>query len=212
MRISEKTLELTLCSQFSWIHTRWTMPFLFHGLGQPLWFGLTQKQEAQAGFDAATRLNSGRILIFQFKAGKRLKGGGIRFVAPHSQLIALQARVNAQKRLIYYVLPEVTQTHELNSSSPWVLATTWLLDVGDIPTLGAPSRKSQNHNLTLDPRSGIVEITSDPVEVQTTNATDFVEKYGWSSLGAKYDGFDNFWKYAKLLGKGAVAAALSEKR
>lgn len=212
MRVSEKTLELTLCSQLSWLHTRWPRPFFFHGPDQPLLFGLTQKQEAQAGFDAATRLGSGRILILQFKARKRLKRGGIRFVAPHSQLVALQARVKTQKRLIYYVLPEVTQTHELNSGSPWVLATTWLLDVSDIPSLGVPSRKSQNHNLTLDPKSGIVEIASDPVEVQATNAAEIVERFSWSSLGGKYDGFDHLWKYAKLLGKGAVAAGLPERR
>lgn len=185
-------------------------PFFFDGPHQPLWFGLTQKQEAQAEFDAATRLNSGRILILQFKAGRRLKRGGIRFIAPHLQLIALKERVREQKRLIYYVLPEVTQTFELNSDGPWVLATTWLLDVGDIPAIETPSRKSRSHHLTLDPQSGIVTIESDPLEVRATNAAEIVEKFGWSSLGTKYDGFDKFWTYAKPLGKGAVAAALPE--
>lgn len=208
MRISEKTFELTLCSQFSWLHTRWMRPFFFNGPEQPLWFGLTQKQEAQAGFDAATRLNSGRILIPQFKSGRRLKNGRICFKAPHSQLIALKARVKAQKRLIFYVLPEVTHTHELNTGRPWLLTTTWLLDVSDIPTIGAPSRKSQIHNLTLDTESETVEIASDPVKVQAINAAKVVEIFGWSSLGAKYDTFKTFWKYAKLLGKGAVAAAM----
>jgi hypothetical protein len=49
------------------------------------------KQEAEAGFDAATRLHGGRLLLLQFKAGRKLKNGSVRFTAPHGQLGALQS-------------------------------------------------------------------------------------------------------------------------
>jgi hypothetical protein len=54
MRISEKTVELNFCSQF----TR-----LFNG--GIIWFGLTQRQEAQAGFDACTKVGG---LLFSFSS------------------------------------------------------------------------------------------------------------------------------------------------
>jgi len=56
MRLSEKTIELTFCHQFGRLASS--------GL---IWFGLTQKQESIAGFDACTKMR-GRLLIFQFKA------------------------------------------------------------------------------------------------------------------------------------------------
>ena len=67
MRLSEKTLELTLCSQIA-----------THLSRRMIWFGLTQDQEARAGFDACTRLN-GRILILQFKASNKFVRGARQF-------------------------------------------------------------------------------------------------------------------------------------
>jgi len=134
MRLAEKTLELTLCCQLgSMLHGRrwWPEPHPFSP--QPLWFGLTQAQEARAGFDAATRLGNRQILLLQFKAGTQLAKGQVRFTAQHHQLVAIQQRVR-QHRLVYYVLPEVTRTSQLNDG-PWLLARTWLLDVATIPTL-----------------------------------------------------------------------------
>ena len=54
MRISEKTIELNFCAQATFLC----------GLGLK-WFGLTQRQEAKAGFDACGKLG-GRLLILQF--------------------------------------------------------------------------------------------------------------------------------------------------
>lgn len=207
MKVSEKTLELTLCSQLTWLNNHWFCPQFIHG-PQPIWFGLTQRQEARAGFDAATRLRNGRILLLQFKAGRRLRGGAIRFHAPHQQLQALQGRIRNQERLLFYVLPEVTRTSELNHHGSWILASTWFLDVAAIPTLKAPKRHNQHHYLTLFSHSGLVRITSDPVDVHATRGTDLVDRYGWSSFGGEYENFEKFWSYAGLLGRGAVAAAL----
>lgn len=207
MRVSEKTLELTLCCQLGWLHHRWHWPPFLHG-PQPIWFGLTQQQEARAGFDAAARLGNRRILLLQFKAGSRLQSGAIRFQAPHQQLQALQARIRNQQRLLFYVLPEVTRTRELNNHGGWVLTRTWFLDVASIPALSPPTRRSQRHHLTLDVHGGIVTITSDPVDVGVTKGSDLVDTQGWSSLGGMYENFEKFWSCAGLLRRGAVAAAL----
>lgn len=47
MRLSEKTIEFNFCAQA-------TQMFMAQGR-VPIWFGLTQKQEAQSGFDAARK-------------------------------------------------------------------------------------------------------------------------------------------------------------
>jgi hypothetical protein len=85
MRLSEKTLEINLCAQLSQV------------LGGVIWFGLTQRQEAQAGFDVCTRLG-GRLLILQFKASSYDVPGGRRFVLKHDQLLALQVRCRPRSR------------------------------------------------------------------------------------------------------------------
>jgi len=52
VRLSEKTLELNFCAQFS-----------AKAQKRLLWFGLTQKQEAKWGFDAAVKLGARRIEV-----------------------------------------------------------------------------------------------------------------------------------------------------
>jgi hypothetical protein len=207
MRIAEKTLELTLCCQLGGLlqGRHWWHPSPYFGPPQPLWFGLTQAQEAKAGFDAAMRLGNHRILLLQFKAGVQLAKGQIRFSAQHHQLIALQQRVRMH-RLVYYVLPEVTRTSQLHGG-PWLLASTWLLDVASIPTLSPPTRRSQNHHIYLTPGSRAATIHSDPVNVELLNASDL--QYEPSSrVGAQFENFEKFWSYANLLGKNSVATAL----
>ena len=212
MRVSEKTLELTICSQLTWVlaprRIAWTTPNPLHLNPQPLWFGLTQRQEARSGFVAATRIGQGRLLLLQFKAGRRLQNGNIRYVAPHRQLMSLQRRLNNHRRLVFYVLPQITRTRELQGTNAWILATTWFLDVAAIPDLAPPARRSQAHNFTLNSKSGVVLIHSQPVEAPATKATDLVDTFGWSSLGTKYPDFQKFWSYAKHIRHLGVAIAL----
>jgi hypothetical protein len=207
MRLAEKTIELTLCCQLGWLlpPRRWhpvppTPP-------QPFWFGLTQKQEARAGFDAAMRLSKARILLLQFKAGRRLAKGDVRFDAPHSQLSALQKRLSSQHRLIYYVLPEITRTSEL-SGTPWLLQRTWFLDVANIPSLKRPRRRSKCHHMTLNPSSGVVKITSEPVEVEAVNWSYISDNASPLTLGGHYETFDKFWSYAMKIRDRGIGAVL----
>src|SRR5262245_54687912 len=115
MRVPEKTIELNLCSQLNAVFG-----------GRLLWFGLTQDQEAKAGFDACARTGS-TMLILQFKASALIVGGARRFRAPHVQMQTLRNHVRGDRR-IYYALPTVGTTLDMQNN-PDLLAQTWLLDV-----------------------------------------------------------------------------------
>jgi hypothetical protein len=79
MRLPEKALELNFCAQFSeLIKPR-----------RALWFGLTQRQEAQWGFDASSNLG-GWLIFFQFKALEKINERVWRCQAAHTQLLRLQ--------------------------------------------------------------------------------------------------------------------------
>jgi hypothetical protein len=160
VRLSEKTLELSICSQ------------LAAALGRRVvWFGLTQQQEARAGFDACTRLGA-QLLVLQFKASTTLRDGGKtrRFSAPHQQMMALRALAR-RPRGIFYALPNLGTTRELSKNSE-LLTQTWLLDVALLPALGPPTKRSGGirrggeHYLDLAPP--VVTIWSDPQKLRLT--------------------------------------------
>jgi len=119
VRLSEKTFELNFCNQFE----RLVKKKIF-------WFGLTQKQESQLGFDAATILR-GDCFFFQFKASKHvLKNKTRKFYTSHKQLINLQKLAVAGLN-VFYVLPNIGETIEL-IQNPDLFNYTWFLDVHQI--------------------------------------------------------------------------------
>src|ERR1043165_9455809 len=167
MRVSEKTIELNYCAQ---LNRRSTYNLI--------WFGLTQKQEARAGFDACTKLG-GRLILFQFKASNHtMRTGARRFVASHDQMEALRARCGSV-RSVFYAFPLIGTTLELTTKRD-LLSYTWLLDVRDVGTLPAPTgrngrlRKNGAHYIHVFPGRAI--ICSEPVEVPLTQASTFVEE------------------------------------
>jgi len=206
MKVAEKTLELSLCAQLSsvFVPSGWAKMRLW----EPVWFGLTQAQEARAGFDAGMRLPGGICILLQFKRGRRRTDGRIHFDAQHHQLIALTERVNSRRRCVYYVLPSVTNTNELNNGQIALLDSTWFLDVAEIPRLEAPSRKSEKHQFLLNPKDGVVEIRSNPVFVQARSgrsvASDLRAREGLVS----FESFSEMWEIANLLGRKSVGAIL----
>ncbi len=164
MRISEKSIELNFCASMA-RHSR-----------RPLfWFGLTQKQEAIAGFDVATQVG-GRVVLFQVKASNHImkRNGARQFRAPHSQLEALQQRVGSRRRSIYYLLPDFGDTADLPGLGD-PLSGMWVLDVADLPDPMPPPtkgktnhpRKSGLHYLDLKPPQ--VTIHSEPRVVSVQN-------------------------------------------
>lgn len=110
-------------------------------------------------------------------------------------------------RLIYYVLPGVTETGDF-ARPPWVLAQTWFLDVAAIPALSAPTRKSQCHHVTLNPRNGAVLITSDPVRTEAMSWEYIARNANPLALGATFENFEKFWAYAQLFRRGGAAVSL----
>ena len=206
MKLSEKTLELNICAQIS-AHLK--------GRCNIFWFGLTQKQEAKAGFDACVKLN-GRLLIFQFKASNKvLKNSGDRkFLAPHRQLSALHTRARHTTRSVFYALPLVGNTSEMKAN-PDMLSNTWLLDVAGLGKLGAPTkadgspRRNGCHNLYARP--GSVTIHSDVVKAPLLNASEFVSGGFQGADGFQWQ-FENnqslFLEFCSVLGPGARGAFL----
>lgn len=201
MRFSEKTLELNICAQVS--------GHVAHAQ-RLLWFGLTQKQEARAGFDACTRLG-GRLFIFQFKASNRvLKTGERVFKAPHDQMVNLRRCAGRASRSVYYVLPLIGTTIELQRNSD-LLSQTYLLDVARLPMIGPPRkryaalRRNGCHNIYVTPGSAI--ICSDPVAAQVHSFRSFIEEELVGSEGIDVvrdgDGFDRFWESIRRLTRSA---------
>lgn len=169
MRLSEKTIELNLCAQLR----------VAFG-GNIFWFGLTQKQEARAGFDACTRLG-GRLFLFQFKASNwTIRSGDRRFLCPHDQLDALRTRVGMVMRSVFYVFPLCGTTREAQRAGGDLLPTTWLLDVAALASLPPPTtskgalRKNGKHYVDVSPGRAIIH--SDPVKASLENAGDYFRK------------------------------------
>lgn len=200
MRLSEKTIELSYCSQFGAL------------LGPNIiWFGLTQKQEARAGFDACTELG-GRLIIFQFKALTHDVNGARRFYAKHSQLLNLKRVAGRCMRSVFYVLPMTGTTQELVSARGSLLPNSYLLDVATMSHVPAPTtkkggaRKSGWHYIDVNraqTQNPVATIHSEPLEVPLIRASDFIE--------SKFQGSDGFQMneknlYSNLFSGSAIGA------
>lgn len=159
MRVSEKSIELNFCHQMSLT------------LGQPSWwFGTTQRQEREAGWDVAGKL-VGKWIRFQLKASNQvLANGRRRFRGHHEQLVELRARARAPLS-VFYVFPTIGSTAELIAANFDLVPNLRLLDVSTVPGVGPPTtpsgslRKSELHYFDLDVGAGTVTIHSDPIEV-----------------------------------------------
>jgi hypothetical protein len=159
MRLSEKSIELNFCHQVSTI------------LGHPSWwFGTTQRQEREAGWDVARQI-AGRWIRFQLKASNHVLTNGRRqFRGHHHQLVDLQAHATTPLS-VFYVFPTIGSTAELIAAGFDLIPHLWLLDVHGIPpmnppaTAAGPLRKSGLHYFDLNDATGSVTIHSDPVDV-----------------------------------------------
>jgi hypothetical protein len=203
MRLSEKTLELTFCHQFGSV----VSPNL-------VWFGLTQRQEAIAGFDACAQVH-GRLLIFQFKASSyTLSNGMRRFYAPHHQMVALRDRYTTY-RGIYYVFPLVGTTQEI-AATPAILPHTWLLDVADLPDPipaalkrdGTP-RHNEMHYIDVEPFRAV--IYSEPFNVPLIEAKKIgylIEDAQAREIGIPVKDKQEFWDLRESVKRNAIAVIL----
>lgn len=222
-KLSEKTLELNFASQLN------------HACrGSLLWFGLTQKQEAEQGFDIATRVGRG-LFIVQMKASTRvLRGSARQFKAPHDQLESLRSLTSGGlvklPNSVFYAFPVIGTPGEL-AKHKYVLHNTWLCDVASIPAVGLPTKRGGglradgNHYVNVFPGlaplpagvTGIATFHSDPVEALLLSGTAFAERLlnqdsdipGRMGLLADltHNDFSRFWAFSQHLGRKAFAIA-----
>ena len=203
MRLSEKTIELNCCAQLTAASNL-----------RLLWFGLTQKQEAAAGFDACTRLR-GRLILFQFKASDYVlaRTGFRRFYLDHRQLRALQVRAGHVMRSAFYAFPLVGSTTELSKNAN-LLQQIGLLDVAALPNpFPAPTRRDgtprKNQAHYADARPWAVIIHSEPVDIPLMPASEIAPGGfpGSDGVNSIFETFEDFWGFSSSVG-GRLAAAV----
>lgn len=197
-KLSEKTLELNLCSQIASL-----LSLNSQNANSVFWFGLTQTQERDWGFDACARIGQGRMIILQFKSAVKTGFPDLRrFHAPHEQMVDLINRSKEFENSVFYVLPEVMNFADLRGGDFDLLSSTWLLNVNHLPDpMPTSGRKSGMHNIEINsnrkgqdiitvqgercleyfknvPQNFTKEIiiNSDPIKLYTINAKDFFNK------------------------------------
>lgn len=162
MRLSEKSIEINFCAEATV-----AMGLQCH----PFWCGLTQKQEANLGFDVAGR-RGGRMLIYQFKASNQFVRGVRKFTAPHNQLKKLRKLATGPNQ-VFYVFPDIGTTDEFVSANN-LTSRTWLCDVYQpgLKSLGPPHRKSGHHSVELHVNGSqkFAWWHSDPVKAEVVRA------------------------------------------
>ena len=210
MRISEKTVELNFCKG---------LPLV---LGRDLfWFGLTQKQEAKAGFDACVKYGA-TLLLFQIKTSRIvLKNGSRRFLAEHDQMQMLRNQVKENRR-VYYVLPVVGTTPEVCNGLCFSHCSRYL-DVSKLPVTIPPPlakgkapaiiRKSNCHYIYMEMNLKMATIHSDPFEVILLSPDDLARemqilRHGPSSkTNQESSEFDEFWSVISRINRTGLVGA-----
>lgn len=209
-KLSEKTLELNFASQLN------------HRCGgKLLWFGLTQQQEARAGYDIATRIGQA-LFVVQMKASNHLlKTKERQFKVPHEQMESMLKLTPGgapfPSRSVFYAFPVLGKTQDL-ADYPDVLGNTWLCDVADLKAVAAPTtktgsiRKDGCHYVNVFPgeppikpgASGTAVFHSEPVTVITQRGDAFASDLIESKLGngllevMTKNNFRDFWELCEL--------------
>lgn len=158
-RLSEKSIELNFCRQVSAL------------IGGPdWWFGATQKQESDAGWDISARV-PGAWVYFQLKASDHvLKSGERHFKGHHDQLLELRGlAVNPLE--VFYVFPTVGNTADLAAAKFNLIPNLRFLDVSVLPSsIATPTtsegtpRKNGMHYFKMSADTRSVTIHSEPME------------------------------------------------
>jgi hypothetical protein len=221
-KLSEKTLELNFASQLN-----------YHCGGKLLWFGLTQQQEARAGYDIATRIGKA-LFVVQMKASNHVlktEPKERRFKVPHEQMESMLKLTPGgtafPSRSVFYAFPVLGNTGDL-ASYPDVLGNTWLCDVADLRAVTVPTtrtghpRKDGCHYVNVAPgeapiapgASGTAVFHSEPVTVITQRgdafASDLIESRRGRGLleVMTNNNFRDFWKLCELFHRKAFGVVL----
>ena len=204
-RLSEKSVELNFPRELDPL------------IGPAFWFGLTQRQEAELGFDALTTL-CGRLMAFQYKVSShvltRRRPGARQFKAPHEQMERLVS-LGLPPQTVYYVLPDLGTTQDMAASGWRLLPRTWLLDIADLPSpLPAPTtsdggpRSSGVHYLDLDAANGKVVMHSEPHVLRVRRAERVADSVR-NTPDAQRLPHDLLWPLRDALGRWAQGVVLA---
>ena len=222
-KLSEKTLELNFASQLN-----------HHCGGNLLWFGLTQQQEARAGYDIATRVGKA-LFVVQMKASNHLlktEPKERRFKVPHEQLECMLKLTPGGAPFpsgsVFYAFPVLGKTQDL-ADYPDVLSNTWLCDVAGLKSVTVPTtktgsvRKDGCHYVNVSPgappisksaTSGTAVFHSEPVTVITQRGDAFASELMESKLSSGLlevmtsNDFRDFWKLCELFHRKAFGVVL----
>lgn len=172
-KLSEKTIELSTCAQFG----QWFSFYHHLPLFPMVWFGLTQKQERQHGFDAATNLG-GRAFILQFKVSATVlktgkHKGTRRFTCQHQQMQQLRSKFGSLPGSCFYFFPNIGTFTELEGVNGNLLSHSYMVDVAHLPkTIPDANRANGYHYAYLNAEVPEVTITSDPFKPKKVYRAD----------------------------------------
>lgn len=221
-KLSEKTLELNFASQLN-----------YRCGGKLLWFGLTQQQEAKAGYDIATRIGKSMFVVQMKASNHLLKKKERQFKVPHEQLESMLKLTLGgapfPSRSVFYAFPVLGKTQEL-ADYPDVLGNTWLCDVADLKAVTVPTtrkghpRKDGCHYVNVSPGEapltpgviGKAVFHSEPVTVKTQLGDVFASNIIESRLGRGLlqemtdNNFRDFWELCELFHRKAFGVVLVE--
>jgi len=151
-KFSEKSFEIRFCAALSAA----LMPFNRN----PLWFGLTQKQEKKYCFDT-TLYMGGQLFLFQFKANK---GDGKIFLN-HKQWKTLCHVEGVFPKSTFYVFPKFSSLEKAHSAG-CLLKYSWLSGVASLAPAFVPrdAKKSciATPTITLNSLEEEIEFSSRP--------------------------------------------------
>jgi len=178
VNLSEKSLEINFCAQFSNL------------LGNNImWFSPSSVQEAKLAYDACAILR-GRIYVFQFKMSKhKLKNDARRFHLNHNQMVTLRRRCNVPSTF-YYVFPDIGSYQELFDKKNVVHHSKYL-DINKLPQIipdpfikGTTTLRKNNihygdvHNskITIHSEPFILELEDTSYIVQNDKSNNQIDK------------------------------------
>lgn len=189
-QVSEKSLELNICSEILQCVRRWP------GCQKALWVGFTQAQESQTGMDELLgSLGVGILIMLQFKApwGISVEDRYYRFSVTERQHSTLNLFARQCPGAVYYVFPLYCTWKKADRHAPELIQDTWLVPPSLVTPL-APSLTSLSHRHPIEiERSGssrVVTTSWRGISGKPTNAKGYFCKGSLArSLDAQQIGF-----------------------
>ena len=171
--VSEKSLELNVCSEILQVIRSWP------GCQGALWLGLTQQQEREHGIDELINNAGGYALMLQFKSPwvRSQVDYLYKFTVNEQQHEALEGLASNHPESVLYVFPLYSTWTKAQGHAPDLCRDTWILPVSSISTAELRSEPSSTgrHRVELERIQNQVNVTFHSPEVtgSARNAKEF---------------------------------------